>query len=240
LFIELATTKSPKAMTTTTASISGITKVSNTDIEFVSNGRLYCLIIDQEELDRAYGQTASYSENPMTGRGYTDTNSEVPVRVWEKLELSNEDLLEVIQANQVSWEDVTECTDRGQALLAETAKEAKKQARHKLLSWIVSGANKLRSTLKSMSLAMHVAWTKARILASGVVNFVKVDDVDADGEIEIQSRRVADGGRGKNGLLLFTDLDKYETYLKAGLDEATAKAKSFISMHVWQVVSWSY
>ena len=227
-------------MTTTTASISGITKVSNTDIEFVSNGRLYVLLIDQEELDRAYGQTASYSENPFSGKGYADTNSEVPVQIWNKMNLSNEDLLEVITANQVSWEDVTECTDRGLALIAETAKEAKKQARHKLLSWIVSGANKLRSTLKSMSLAMHVAWTKARILATGVVNFVKVDDVDLETEIPVQRRRVMDGGRGKNDMLLFIDLDKFETNLRDGLQEAAAKAKSFISMHVWQVVSWSY
>ncbi len=227
-------------MTTTSASISGITKVSNTDIEFVANGRLYVLLIDQEELDRAYGQTASYSENPFSGKGYTDTNSEVPVQIWNKMNLTEADMLEVITANQVSWEDVTECTDRGLALIAETAKEAKKQARHKLLSWIVSGANKLRSTLKSMSLAMHVAWTKARILTTGVVNFVKVDDVDLETEIPVQRRRVMDGGRGKNDMLLFIDLDKFETNLRSGMQEATAKAKSFISMHVWQVVSWSY
>ena len=67
-----------------------------------------------------------------------------------------------------------------------------------------------------------------------------MDDVDLETEIPVQRRRVADGGRGKNGMLLFIDLDKYENFLRDGLQEAAAKAKSFISMHVWQVVSWSY
>lgn len=194
--------------------ISQITAIENTDIEFVFEGRLYCLVIDQEE----------YAALSPTIRSYYGEYEDFKTA-------KNVDFAEIIFDLRLYAEDVTETTDKGQALL-------KKQARRNLLSYIVSSANKLRSTLKSMSLAMHTAWTKARILASGVVNFVKVDDVDTEAEIVVQRRRVADGGRGKNGLLLFTDLDKYENFLREGYEEAKAKAKSFISMHVWQVVSW--
>lgn len=220
--------------------ISEISAISNTDIEFVCEGRLYQLEVGQEELDNAYGVGTRYWEDPYTSKGYNDDESEMPLNVWKKLNnLTEADYLLVINANRVSWEDVTECTDKGLTMLEAAQKAAKAESRRKLLSWIVSGANKLRSVLKSMSLAMHTAWTRARILAAGAVQFVKVADVDSEGEIPVQNRRVADGGKGKNGLLLFTDLEKYETYIKAGLDEAAAKAKAYISMHTWQVVSWN-
>lgn len=219
--------------------ISEISAISNTDIEFVVEGRLFQLEIGQDELDNAFGQFSNYWENPYTGKGYYDTEVEMSLWDWKKLQLTEADYLQVITANRTSWEDITEYTDKGLAMLEAAQKVAKTESRRKLLSWIVSGANKLRSVLKSMSLAMHTAWTRARILAAGAVQFVKMGDVDNDTEIPVQNRRVADGGNSKNGLLLFTDLEKYETAIREGLDEATAKAKSFISMHVWQVVSWN-
>lgn len=203
-------------LTATASQITEITAIENTDIEFVFNGRLYCLVIDQDEWN-----ALSYSIRNIYGDDFEFFKS-----------CNNVDFSEIIFDLRLYAEDVTEYTEKGLAML-------RKQARHNLLSYIVTSANKLRSTLKSMSQAMHTAWTKARILASGIVSFVKVGDVDKDEDAPVYTRRVADGGAGKNGLMLFKDLDKYETYLKAGLDEATATAKSFISMHPWQVVSWS-
>lgn len=87
---------------------------------------------------------------------------------------------------------------------------------------------------------MHTAWTKAKILATGFVQFVKMSDVDIEGEIPVQSRRVASlesfGVERKTanktaGLLRFIDLDKIAKGLSA--------AESVISFHVWQVVGWS-
>ncbi len=220
-------------LTATASDITEITITDNTDIEFVCAGRLYNLLIDQEQLDAAFGFETRDWEDPYDGKAYYDEYSVIEIEDWSKSKnITNEDILAVILANRYDCEDVTEYCDKGLAML-------RKQARHNLLSYIVTSANKLRSTLKSMSLAMHAAWTKAKILASGVVNFVKVADVDTNKEITVHTRRVADGGTGKNGLMLFKDLEKYETYLKAGLDEAIATAKSFISMHPWQVVSWT-
>lgn len=217
------------------STISEIEVIENTDIEFISNGRLYCLLIDQEHLDAAFGTRLEKEEDIYSGDNWLIEVPEIEIEDWRKSKkLTTEDFIQVIAANFECCEDVTEYTDRGIALLTEQ----RKQTRKNLLSFVVSTANRLRSTLKNMSLAMHTAWTKARILASGVVNFVKVDDVDTEAEIVVQRRRVADGGKGKNGLLLFTDLDKYENFLREGYEEAKAKAKSFISMHVWQVVSW--
>lgn len=212
-------------------SITQIVAASNVDVEFVSNGRLYQLEITQDELDAAYGANAAYWENPYTGEGATDTECEMPLSAWKKLNLTEKDFMEVIVANQAAWCDVTECTDKGQELL-------KAQARKNLLSWIVTLANKLRSALKSMSLAMRAAWMKAKILATGIVKFVKIEDVKKE-FIPTHTRRVVDGGQGRNGILLFTDLDKYEAALSEGLSEAAAKAKSYISMHLWQVVGWN-
>ncbi len=124
--------------------------------------------------------------------------------------------------------------------LASFEVELKKQARKNLLSWIVTTANKLRSTLKSMSLALHTAWTRAKILLSGFVQFVKIADVDSSEEIPVFSRRVASlesqgftpkGESKPNGLLKFIDLDKKDLGLPI--------ASCIISMHVWQVVGWS-
>jgi len=118
--------------------------------------------------------------------------------------------------------------------------ELKKETRRNLLSWIVTTANKLRSTLKSMSLALHTAWTRAKILLSGFVQFVKVADVDNTEEIPVFSRRVASlesqgvtpkGESKPNGLLKFIDLDKKDSGLPL--------SACIISMHVWQVVGWS-
>ena len=67
---------------------------------------------------------------------------------------------------------------------------------------------------------------------------MKVQDIEADIDAPIYIRRVADGGTGKNGLLLFTDLDKFEAAKAQGLSDEASKAKAYISMHIWQVVSW--
>lgn len=217
--------------TTSASQITGLTIVDNCDVEFEFNGRLYQLEIDQDVLDNAFGFYGVESTIAEYGKcdyiaEYGECESEVELNWWKKAKLTDDSFIEVIVANTESWEDVTECTDRGQALL-------RRNARRSFLSFVVSTANKLRRSLGNMSTAMHAAWTKARILASGIVNFVKVNDDET-----IYTRRVSDGGIGKNGLLLFTDLDKFEFWLAEGLSEETAKVKSYISMHVWQVVSW--
>jgi len=217
--------------------ISQISITSNTDIEFISNGRLYVLLIEQQHLDNAFGQTATYWENSYTGQGYNDIESEITLSTWNGLKISEADALEVILANQVSWDDVTECTDRGQALLAEQ----RKAARRNLLSHIVTCANKMRSTLKGiyrpMRVAMSNAWEYARIIMRGTVSFIKVADIDNEAA-EVHTRRVSPitSGPIASSLFKFYDLDKIAANIQAGMDEITAKAKSIISMHVWQIV----
>ncbi len=195
--------------------ISQITAIENTDVEFVFNGRLYCLAIDQAEFN-----ALSYNIRNLYGNDFN------AFKACKKVDFS-----EIVFDLRLYAEDVTECTDKGQAML-------RKQARRNLLSYIVSSANKLRSTLKSLSLAMHTAWTQARILITGCVQFVKVGDVDTEGEIQVQSRRVAAlssfGIKYQsitNTVLRFIDIDKIESGL--------APSKSIISFHVWQVVSWN-
>lgn len=236
--------------TTNTPAISQISIISNTDFEFVANGRLYCLLVEQEHLDNTYGKSADYWESPFSGVGSYDTVSEIDILTWNKLPISEADALEVINANTTSWDDVTECTDKGLALLAEQAAEQRKQARRNLLSHIVSTANRLRPALRDMSLAMHVAWTRAKVLATGLVSFVKVSDVDTDTDIPVHTRRVASlesvgftaAGTGKDGhkdILKFIDLSKFESWVESGMNKADAAKRSIISMHVWQVVSWN-
>lgn len=219
--------------------ISQITPASATDVEFVSNGRLYVLLIDQEVLNNTYGQEADYWEHP-SGKGYDTVESVITIRDWEKLPLTEADYLEVISANQASWEDVTDCTDKGAELL-------RKESRRKLLSMIVTQANKMYSSLRNMSLAMHVAWTRAKVLAKGLVSFVKVNDVDTEAEIPVHTRRVASlegmgfvssGERSvrSRDILKFIDLDKFDAWVASGLDKMAALKRSIISMHVWQVV----
>lgn len=194
--------------------ITNITAIENTDIEFIYNGRLYCLVIDQDE----------YAALSPAIRSYYGE--------FEDFKACKEvDFSEIVFDLRLYAEDVTESTDKGQELL-------RKEARRNLLSYIVSSANKLRSTLKSLSLAMHTAWTQARILLTGMVQFVKVGDVDTEGEIQVQSRRVASlSAHGikyqsiSNTVLRFIDLEKIESGL--------APSKSIISFHVWQVVSWN-
>lgn len=213
------TTKTFQTMTLFNASASQITEITaieNTDIEFVFNGRLYCLVIDQDEWN-----ALSYSIRNIYGDDFDFFKS-----------CKDVDFAEIVFDLRLYAEDVTESTDKGLAML-------RKQARTKLLSWIVSSANKLRSTLKSMSLAMHTAWTKAKILATGFVQFVKVSDVDIEGEIPVQSRRVASlesygikgQGNRPSDILRFIDLDK----IKQGIHPVSC----VISFHVWQVVGWS-
>lgn len=220
--------------------ISQITPASSTDVEFVCNNRLYVLLIDQEALDNTYGQEADYWESLETGKGYDTVESVISVRDWEKLPLTEADYLEVITANQASWEDVTEYTDKGAELL-------RKESRRKLLSMIVTQANKMYSSLRNMSLAMHVAWTRAKVLAKGLVSFVKVNDVDTEGEIPVHTRRIASlEGMGfvssgekresNRDILKFIDLDKFDAWVASGLDKMAALKRSIISMHVWQVV----
>ncbi len=229
--------------TLSTPAISQISIISNTDFEFVSNGRLYVLFVEQAHLDNAYGQAATYWENPYSGKGFYDTESEINILTWNTLPITTEDALEVILANQVSWEDVTECTDKGLAMLRAAARKS-------LLSHIVSTANRLRSALRDMSLAMHVAWTRAKVLATGLVSFVKVSDVDTDTDIPVHTRRVASlesvgftaAGTGKDGhkdILKFIDLSKFESWVESGMSKADAAKRSIISMHAWQVVSWN-
>lgn len=218
-----------------TSQITGILAADNCDVEFEYNDRLYQLDITQASLTEVYG-----------------TSNEVELLWWKNATLSTEDFIEVIVANQELWYDVTECTDRGQALL-------RRSTRRNLLSFIVSGANKMRKAFGSLSTALraswakakmllesvqsvqdagiHTAYTKAKVLATGIVNFIKVQDADLE-DAPIHTRRVVDGGTGKNGLLLFTDLDKFEAAKAQGLSEEAAKAKAYISMHVWQVVGW--
>lgn len=221
-------------MKTINASASQITEIEVIEpfnwksmlIEFVSECRVYDLEITQDMVDYVFGVNELTQESAWwTLASYTES-------LVELSEITEEEMVEVAQSFKKDWYDVTDSCPEKVAII-------RKQARRSLLSYIVTSANKLRSTLKSMSEAMHTAWTKARILASGIVSFVKVGDVDKDEDVPVYTRRVADGGTGKNGLMLFKDLEKYENYLKAGLDEATATAKSFISMHAWQVVSWS-
>lgn len=192
---------------------------SNTDIEFVCNGRLYQLEIGEEEFSAmSYGIRDRYADSYEAYRTST--------------QVDQSDLLEICHDLRLYAEDVTECTDKGAAML-------KKQARKGLLSYIVTTANKLRASLKSMSLAMHTAWTKAKILMTGFVQFVKVSDVDSEGEIEVQNRRVASldsfgikgQGNKPSDILRFIDLDKAEK----GLHPVSC----VISFHVWQVVSWN-
>lgn len=196
--------------------ITKIEAIENTDIEFVSNGRLYCLVIDQDEWN-----ALSYSIRNIYGDDFDFFKT-----------CKNVDFAEIISDLRLYAEDVTETTDKGQAML-------RKQARHNLLSWIASSANKMRSTFKSMSVAMHTAWTKAKILASGVVSFVKIEDIDKEENTPIYTRRVASlesygikgsGKAKKSGVMRFIDLDKIERGL--------APIACIISMHVYQVVSW--
>lgn len=220
--------------TLSTSAISNLVISSKTDFEFEANGRLYVLLVEQSHLDNTYGATATYSENPYSGRGYNDVESVINIRTWEALPITAEDALEVIQANATSWDDVTECTDKGQAML-------RKAARRNLLSHIVTCANKMRATLKGiyrpMRVAMSNAWEYARIIARGAVSFIKVADVDNE-NAEIHTRRVAPitSGPITSSLFKFYDLDKIAANIQAGMDEIAAKSKSIISMHVWQVV----
>ena len=195
--------------------ITNITAIENSDIEFVFNGRLYCLLIDADVFNALSSSIrSSYGE-------FEDFKN-----------CKNVDFAEIVFDLRLYAEDVTETTEKGLAML-------RKQARRNLLSYIVSSANKLRSSLKSLSLAMHTAWTQARILLTGMVQFVKVGDVDTEeGEIKVQSRRVASlSSFGikyqsiSNTVLRFIDLEKIESGL--------APIKSIISFHVWQVVSWN-
>jgi len=201
-------------LTATADQITDIEVRENTDIEFVFNGRLYQLEIGLEEWNAL--------PTHIKGDEFEEYKS-----------FKNINFLQVAHSLRLYAKDVTECSDKGLAML-------RKQARKRLLSFVVSSANKLRSALKSMSLAMHTAWTKARILATGVVQFVKMQDVDIEGEIPVQTRRVASlesfGVERKTanktaGLLRFIDLDKIAKGLSA--------AESVISFHVWQVVGWS-
>lgn len=195
--------------------ITEIEAIENIDIEFVCEGRLYCLVIDQDE----------YVALSPTIRSYYGDFEDFKA-------CKNVDFAEIISDLRLYAEDVTETTDKGQAML-------RKQARHNLLSWIASSANKMRSTFKSMSVAMHTAWTKAKILASGVVSFVKIEDIDKEENTPIYTRRVASlesygikgsGKAKKSGVMRFIDLDKIERGL--------APIACIISMHVYQVVSW--
>ena len=220
--------------------ITNLTILSNCELEFIANGRAYLLEVTQDELDATYGIVDTYSECPFTGRGYYDTESEMGLVSWRLLPITTEAALEVINANQDSWYDITELSDLGAMLL-------KKQARRNLLSHIVTTANKMRATLKSMSLAMHVAWTRAKVLAAGVVNFVKVGDVDAEEEIPLHTRRIASlesagyvptesSKKQYKDILKFVDLDKFEAWIESGMTQIEAAKRSIISMHVWQVV----
>lgn len=195
--------------------ISNITAIENSDIEFIFDGRLYQLEIDEERWE-----DLSYELRNLYGNDFNAFKT-----------CKNVDFSEIVYDLRLYAEDVTESTEKGQAML-------RKQARRSLLSYIVSSANKLRSSLKSLSLAMHTAWTQARILITGMVQFVKVGDVDTEGEIKVQSRRVASlSSHGikyesiTNTVLRFIDLEKIESGL--------APIQSIISCHVWQVVSWN-
>lgn len=205
-------------MTTINASatVTEIESRENTDFEFVFEGRLF-----QLELSKSL-----YNELPYSIRNQYGEFEDFKTCI-------NVDFAEISENLFDYWSDITENSDKGLAML-------RKQARKQLLSFVVSSANKLRSALKSMSLAMHTAWTKAKILATGFVQFVKMSDVDIEGEIPVQSRRVASlesfGVERKTanktaGLLRFIDLDKIAKGLSA--------AESVISFHVWQVVGWS-
>ena len=227
-------------LSTKMTTITNITILSNTELEFVANNRAYLLEVTQNELDATYGINDTYSECPFTGRGHYDTEPEMGLVSWRLLPITTEAALEVINANENSWYDITECSDLGATLL-------KKQARRNLLSYIVTTANKMRATLKSMSLAMHVAWTRAKILAAGVVNFVKVGDVDTEEEIPLHTRRVTSlesagyiptgSSKGEyKDILKFIDLDKFEAWIESGMTQIEAAKRSVISMHVWQVV----
>lgn len=190
----------------------------STDIEFVCDGRLYHLEIGEYEFD-----DLSYSIRNYFGDCYS---------TFRKSTLPHNILLEICYDLRLHAVDVTEYTEKGQALL-------RKQARKNLLSYIVTSANKMRKIVGSMSTALHTAWTKAKILMTGFVQFVKVGDVDTEGEIPVQSRRVASldkygiKGTGNNAsaMLRFVDLDKIESGIPL--------INCIISMHVWQVVSWS-
>lgn len=206
--------KTMTLLTATASQITEITAIENTDIEFVFEGRLYQLEISNEEWDALSSSIRNQYGDFESFKSCKDV-----------------DFTEIIFDLRLYAEDVTEYTEKGLAML-------RKQARHNLLSYIVSSANRLRSTLKSMSLAMHTAWTQAKILMTGVVEFVKVGDVDTEGEILTQRRRVAslaDYGVKYDSIskdvLRFIDLDK----IAKGLSPASC----IISMHVWQVVSWS-
>jgi len=214
--------------------ITGLEIISNTELEFISGGRVYILEIGQSELNNAFGMGVVFYESPFDGvTDKYDVEPEFTLSEWDRCKfLSEYDFIRVITTNQESWQDVTEYSDKGIELL-------KKQARSKLLSWILTTANKTRSIFKSMSTALHTAWTRAKILATGIVKFVKVDDIDKEGEIPVFTRRVATlekygvtglGKRKSNGLMKFIDLDK--------IDSGLPPAACIISMHVWQVVDW--
>lgn len=193
-------------------------KGESTDIEFVCDGRLYHLEINKEEWE-----DLSYSIRNYFGDCYhTFRESTLPHNI----------LLEICYDLRLHAVDVTEDTEKGQALL-------RKQARKSLLSYIVTSANKMRKAVGSMSTALHTAWTKAKILMTGFVQFVKVADIDSEGEIPVQSRRVASlesfgikgTGNKADSMLRFIDLEKIALGIPA--------IACIISMHVWQVVSWS-
>ncbi len=203
----------------TSAQISDVVIIDNTDIEFVFNGRLYQLEINE----LAYNDLSYFVK-----RNIGETHYE-----FVTCQFSEETAKDIIIELFSYAKDVTEYTDKGQQLL-------RKQARRNLLSWIVTTANKMRSALKSMSLALHTAWTRAKILLSGFVQFVKVGDVDSSEEIPVFSRRVASlesqgfvpkGESKPTGTLKFIDLDKKDSGLPL--------SACIISMHVWQVVGWS-
>lgn len=203
--------------------------LSPIEIEFEADNRLYSLEITQQCLTNAFGFNSTESECPFTGVFSHDYTPVIDLYWWQRVELSTGDFWAVVEANRNAWYDVTECSDRGQALL-------KRQARASFLRSIMENANKLRKKLGNLGTALSCAWTKVKILASGVVNFIKL----ADHELEnppIQTRRVADGGSGRTGLL-FVDLDKFEAAKESGMDEEKARLMSLISMHAYQVVNW--
>lgn len=203
--------------------------LSPTEIEFECDNRLYSLEITQQCLTNAFGLDSTESECPFTGFFSHAHPPNMDLYWWNRVELSSEDFYAVVEANRDEWYDVTECSDRGQALL-------KRQARANFLRSIMENANKLRKKLGDLGAALSCAWTKAKILATGVVNFIKLSDYEAENP-PIQTRRVADGGSGRTGLL-FVDLDKFEAAKEAGMDDEKARLASLISMHAYQVVNW--
>lgn len=217
LTYQTITNKLLNKMTTTT--ITEIVAIENTDIEFVCEGRLYQLEIGEDEWAALSPTIRNYYADSLAS--FRNCKKTTPI-----------DLLEICYDLRLYAEDVTETTDKGQSML-------RRQSRKSLLSYIVTSANKMRSTLKSMSLAMHTAWTKARIIASGFVQFVKVSDVDSEGEIEIQSRKVGSLsdygikglGNKPSSILRFIDLGKIE--------KGFHPVSCVISLYVWQVVGWN-